>query len=366
MADFDPIPPLAPPLRDALAQSLTGIPAKWPAALDVDAFISIVEQHGIAPLLYSRLGDAAPAPLRERLRDVAIHAAAMEPRRLADLREVLAALASNGIQPLIVKGSALAYSLYPQPDLRPRGDTDLLIDINELPAVRATFRALAFEERMMPAAEETYRQTTFMRGGHLYDVHWSITITPVFADLLAVSELRARSIALPAIGDDARTISDVDALLYACIHRVAHHHGSERLIWLADVDLLRTRMSAEEHRRFWEVAEERAIVGICASTIELTNEWFGGEPHGLPQHLINRDEPTRAWLEHGRTRGAEFAAELAATRSWRARARRLRQLAFPSREFMRAQFGSHSPLLLPWFYAWRGVRGVARLFRRVA
>jgi hypothetical protein len=366
MADFDPIPPLAAPLRDALAKSLAGIPASWPEAFDVDAFAGIAQQHGIAPLLYSRLGDAAPDALRQRLRDIAIHAAAIEPRRLDDLREVLAALAANGVQPLIVKGTALAYSLYPQPDLRPRGDTDLLIDMSELPAVRAAFRALGFEERMMPAAEETYRQTTFARGGHLYDVHWSITISPVFADLLAVSELRARSVALPAIGGDARTISDVDALLYACIHRVAHHHGSERLIWLADVDLLRRRMSAEEHRQFWEVAAERAIVGICLNTIELANEWFGGEVHGLPQHLADREEPTRAWLEHGRTRGAEFAAEMAATRGWRARARRLRQIAFPSRDFMRAQFGSDSPLLLPWLYAWRGVRGVARLFRRVA
>src|ERR1700736_1976181 len=119
-----------------------------------------LDEQGVAPLQYSRLaaaGTEAPPGLRER----ALRAAVTEPFRLADLRQVLAALAGAGVVPLVVKGSALAYRIYPAPELRPRGDSDLLIDHAELPAVRRALAPLGFEERVAPGPEATYRQTTF-------------------------------------------------------------------------------------------------------------------------------------------------------------------------------------------------------------
>ncbi len=47
--------------------------------------------------------------------------------RAAELREVLAALAGAGLPVLLLKGAALAYTLYPEPHLRERCDTDLLL-----------------------------------------------------------------------------------------------------------------------------------------------------------------------------------------------------------------------------------------------
>lgn len=327
--------------------------------------LAAVDEHGVAPLLFARLSaaaGAAPPELRER----ALHAAAVEPFRLADLREVLAALEAEGVRALVVKGTALAYRLYPSAELRPRGDTDLLIDHAALPAARAVFASLGFHLGLTAPAAQSYA-----RAGHIYDVHWSIANNSVFAGVLPVAALFERSVPLPEVSPHARTIGDVDALLYACIHRVAHHHHEERLIWLADVHLLRGRMSPDEHRRFWEAAAEGEIVGICASAIELANHWFGGGDHDLASDwlaaaVVMRAERSQRWLDPSRTRGALFASELAATRGWRARASRLRQLAFPPRSMMRTQFATRSRLLLPWLYAWRGVRGVARLFRRVA
>src|ERR1051326_6427348 len=67
----------------------------------------------MAPLLYARLGIHA-------LRNAAVRAAVLEPFRLADLRALLDALAVRGVAPLIVKGTALAYSLYDAPEQRYR------------------------------------------------------------------------------------------------------------------------------------------------------------------------------------------------------------------------------------------------------
>jgi hypothetical protein len=205
---------------------------------------------------------------------------------------------------------------------------------------------------------------------HPYDVHWAIANTAVFADVLRFEELRARSVPLPHISEHARTISDVDALLYACVHRIAHHHDSDRLIWLADIDLLRRRMSAAEHERFWALAAERRVVGVCMRSVARAGEWFGGGEHDLAGDYLDaatiaRAEASRSYLDRRQRRLGVLRSELAAAHGWRARAQRLRRLAFPPASFMRAHFGTRSRLALPWLYAYRAARGVARLFRRI-
>ena len=327
-----------------------------------------IEAQGIAPLLYARLGIPA-------LRGAALRAAALEPFRLTDLRELLGALAARGVDVLITKGTALAYSLYPSPDLRPRADTDLLIAAAQLGETREVFHELGYSEQLSSGDELAMRQTMFRRVDpagvdHVYDVHWAVANTPVFADVLRFDELRARSVPLPRIGEQARTICDVDALLYACVHRIAHHHDDERLIWLADIHLLRERMPRAEHALFWALAAEREVIGVCMRSVERAGEWLGGGEHDLAYDFldvetIDRPEVTRSYLDPRQRRARLLRAELGALRGWRARAQRLRQLAFPPATFMQARFGTRSRLALPWLYAYRAARGVARLFRRV-
>ena len=98
------------------------------------------ELHGMAPLLWHHIrnsGAEIPAEtartllglyLRHRLQNQ-IHA-----RVLADIVKVLGAAA---IQPIVLKGLALAYEYYPDPALRPISDIDLLLKQDEvLPALR--------------------------------------------------------------------------------------------------------------------------------------------------------------------------------------------------------------------------------------
>jgi len=358
------------PAESALRALLRGDVSEWARDADESRFIALSRQHGIAPLLHanSERMRGWPARVREALRDEALRAAATEPFRLADLREVVEALAAAGVNALIVKGSALAVSLYASPDLRPRGDTDLLLDPAQLDAARGVFLRLGFHERINSGDELAFRQAAFVRHDahgleHLYDVHWAIANTPLFADVLRFDELRARAVALPRISPAARTIGDVDALLYACVHRIAHHYGDDKLIWLADIVRLRERLSNDGLRRFWSLAAERSVVRVCVASIDLAADWFGRGPANADEFLdratLDRDEPT-AQLLHPPTRASLLGHELRAVGGWRARAQRLRQLSFPPRAYMRAQFGSAAP----WWYAYRAARGVARLFRR--
>ena len=198
---------------------------------------------------------------------------------------------------------------------------------------------------------------------HVYDLHWDIANTPVVREALRFDELLARSMPLPRIVEGARAPSHIDALLLACIHRVAHHHDSDRLIWLYDIHLLRAAMSPAEHEEFWGRAAERRVVAICDRSIELAEQWFGRSSHGRAP-AIPPDEPSAAFLDRSRTRGAVLAADLKAL-GWRARLERLRDLALPPRSFMRAAFPRAPRAALPLLYVYRGARGVLRLFHRV-
>ncbi len=359
--DFVAGVPIPPRLREPLAAVLRGETPAWPEILTGEECRAIAE-HGVGPLVYARLRPP-------QLRNDAIHAAAHEPLRATDLGEVLAALASRGVDVLILKGTALAYDVYPAPELRPRSDTDLLIAHDDLPAVRATMLALGFEEQPSSGDEHGVRQAVFTRApGMVYDVHWAATNVPVFDAVLRFEELLPRSMALPGLGPHARGLSHVDALLMACIHRVAHHHDSDRLIWLADIDLLRQRMSPQEHERFWKLASVGGVVGVCERSIETADAWLSRTPHDLAAQWLSpdelrRDEPSRAFLDRDITHGGVLASSLRAL-PWRARLQRLWQVAFPPAAFMRRQFGTRHAVTLPWWYFYRGVRGVARLFRK--
>jgi hypothetical protein len=369
MADVPDAVPVPALLRAPLRALLRGERRDWPAAAtDSDAvrLLESIEQNGLAPIVYAQLPDW---PIRSSLREIAIRAAAGETSRLADVRAVLSAFERNGIRVLIIKGTGLAYDIYPSPELRPRGDTDLLIAESDLESVRMMLHALGYASPLTSGDTLVVRQQSFTRGGHVYDVHWDIANSPIVRDALPFEELLSRAIAVPRIAPNALAPSHVDALLLACIHRVAHHHDIERLIWLYDIHLLREGMNAGEHARFWRLAADRRVVAICERSIELADEWFAAAPHDRAGDWLRegdraRDEPSAAFLDAGRTRGAVLSDDLKAL-SWRDRVRRMRELALPPIGFMRQSFPSAPAAALPVLYVWRGARGVLRLLRRV-
>lgn len=360
------VPAIPERIREPLRAALRGESSSWPDVLTGEETRALVE-HGVAPLVY------AVQPLPD-LRGPAIRAAAIEPLRAADLNDVLRELAARDIDTLVTKGTALAYDVYAAPEQRPRGDIDLLVPREQAPAAIAAFRELGFEERLTSGDEHGLRQISLTRTDghgvrHEYDLHWDIANTPLFSSALRFTELRARSVDLPALGPHARGLERADALLLACIHRVAHHHDSERLIWLVDIALLRDRMSREEHARFWLRAAEARVVGVCRRSVELADDWLSRTPRHRAEEFLSpdeiaREEPSRAFLNRDLTYGGVMAANFRAL-PWRARLQRLRQLAFPSAAFLRQSYGASSRVALPWLYLRRGARGMRRLFRRV-
>ena len=123
-------------------------------------------------------------------------------------------------------------------------------------------------------------------------------------------------------------------------------------------------MTEEEHRQFWALAGEKRVSAICLASVEAANRVFDGV--APPRMDEVPDEPSAAFLDRRRRYSAVIAGDLAALPGWRARFKRLRQLAFPPPSFMMLSFGAPWRVLLPLLYAYRGFRGVTRMFRRIA
>jgi hypothetical protein len=347
------------------------------AAFTPTAVCDRAAYHGVLPLLAERLADATTldAELRDLLRRHARSAIAADLVRGRELTAALAAFAAAGVDVLLLKGEQLAYRWYARPDLRPRLDTDLLIPRTARAAASEVLTDLGYELPVHVTGELLNYQGTFIkwRDGlklHVFDVHWRIANPQVFAGLLTYEELAARADRIPALGPHARGIAPAAALLLACVHRVAHHFDSDRLIWLYDIHLIATQLTDVEWQEFVALAADRQVAAICWRGLELARRAFGT---AIPD-VVSTDvrlrapagrEATAVFMAPGRRPFQNVANDLRALPTWGERLRLLWQHVFPSPRYMREVYALSSRAPLPLLYATRVVRGARRWLGRL-
>lgn len=106
------------------------------------------ERHALAPLLYrhlSRAGADYPERTALQLRALTLRHRRADQIRTAALAELLTVLAEKRIEALVLKGAALAYIIYPKPELRPMGDVDVLVDPDRADEAQAILRHIGFK-----------------------------------------------------------------------------------------------------------------------------------------------------------------------------------------------------------------------------
>lgn len=361
MADHISTPPFPDRLLEPFRESLAGRAPDWPVPL-TEQEVQSLQAHGVDQLVYAWSRDVM-------LRDSAVQAAAAEAIGQRHLDDALGALHAVGVTPLVLKGTALAYELYAVPELRPRSDTDLLIRERDRPRLRDVLLRLGYEEQVTSGDEHGLRQRSYVltdRYGFqtVLDVHWSIANPAAFASVLGYEECLEASVDVPQLSEFARGLGRVHALLLACVHRVAHHHDTDRAIWLVDIELLARGLDETRWSEFWRLASERGVARVVASSLDAAGHLSGVRHSHVPP--LPSSEPTALYLRRDVRRGRLLVSELRALPGWRARIARIRDLAFPPREYLVHEFGVHGRVALTAAYVRRSIRGVLRLFRRVA
>lgn len=312
-----------------------------------------------------RLDGVAQARLRAAAASQALLLAVLD----GDVRNVVSALGQADIHSVLLKGVALAHSHYPAPSLRPRGDTDLLVPESDRDRagdvlVKLGFAASGAVDGDLVTQQAQWRRTLPHGLVHTVDVHWRLFNPHAFAHVLSPEEVLNRAQPIASLGPYARGPSAVDALVLACVHRVAHHPGDDDPIWLYDIHLLVEALSPIDADAFVRLVRERQVARISADGIDRAHAMFHTRLPLALAALITADtlpvEPSAEFLKPGRRQVTVLASDLRALPGWRPRLRLLAQHLFPPIDYMERQYGVRGRARLAPFYAWRIVRGARR------
>lgn len=369
---------------DALLGSiLQGDVVAWPTSADTacqDRFLAACDMHGVSPLIDHQLSQTRvwqnwPMRLRDALSHHRRAQVALALLRERELIQVLHALAEYGVSPLLMKGAPLAYTHYAAPHLRPRCDTDLLIRQQDIAIIQQLLTDLNYTRLNAISGKLIMHQCTYVKEDqygvrHACDVHWKISNPYPFSDFLSYDELARCAVVVPALGEHARALAPVQALLLACVHRVAHHYNSERLIWLYDIHLLASGMTHDELAAFVQLAVDRRLRAVCSSSLQLAQQRFATSlPVDFLQALhghehLHAEAATAHFLKPKQRRLHSLLGDLRALSGWRNKRRLLKEHLLPPAAYLLDRHATTNRAWLPLLYVQRALQGAWKLWQR--
>ena len=195
-----------PLIDEFLCRALKGEPAGWSAldGLSPDEFLNRCHHHGVSALLFHAVHQheswaSWPLEVRQALEQASRAGVAQELLSTHYLKQLIEVFAERDIPCLLLKGEALASSLYPDAGTRTRSDSDLFIRIRDISTARQAVLDLGYE-----IVSPVYKshQFTVMRPGDRtgnvrFDIHWRISNAPRFARVLSFEEAYRDSVAVP-------------------------------------------------------------------------------------------------------------------------------------------------------------------------
>lgn len=353
--------------------------APWPSdwAVDVDAAAQRIAFHGIALLIAQAPGalDDWPPVLARAVREQAGIQTFWEASHRAAIAPLLEAFAAAGISALVTKGTALAYSVYHDPALRRRGDTDIYLPAASKRQVSQLLRACGFRQTGdTKALQESWQCDTALGFEPAVDIHWRINASAAVSQMLEAGLRFDVSVALPRLSPGARGIGAVDNLVLTSINRSAHgqfgyYSGGDRLfdtnrlIWAVDVHLLASTFSPDDWEEVASRAAKTGTAAVVRDSLAFAQRSIGTM---IPAEIADA-------LERGPSNHGLAAYFGRSSHIWRLRrdlaacdgpaetARVLRYVAFPSDDFLQARFPDAQGWPQPALHLRRWVEGAGKL-----
>jgi len=266
---------------------------------------------------------------------------------------------------VLFKGGALAYSHYPEPWLRPRSDSDCLIDQRDYKAYSGVLESLGYQKQFAIAGRYVSYQSTFTKNltaksSMNIDLHWRINNRQCLAKAFTVQELMKDGHISTRSTTEIHTPCAVDNLLIASLHRLGHHPYDERLIWLYDIHLLAENLSNEEWLSLLSKARQKKIAAITLDALRCCEQLFGTN---IPYHAnlelaAGGAEPSQIFLQRNLPEWRYFLNDLRSLDGLAAKFGLIKESVFPDPEYIRQQMKTRSVVL---GYVKRFVRGIKRV-----
>lgn len=269
-------------LVDYLINILKATPVAPPVVPDEEwaLWLDVLKIHYLIAYVYHCLKAidpnlAPPESVVAEMRQAAmIEKLTAECKRL-QLCDILQRLGDAEIPVLILKGPALAYSVYPDPGLRPHSDLDLLVSREFFLDAYRCLESIDYQglSQRYKSGSHFYYDDPFIPknkrvGPCNVELHWELSRFPQFKRKeKGIDLLFQRSMTMTASGLSFSTLSPVDALLYRAMNNAFVHDHDLRLIWVLDAALLAEKVSELGQ---WPVALDRSVQWRCRNALEFT------------------------------------------------------------------------------------------------
>jgi hypothetical protein len=270
-------------------------------ALSLDEWSSLLDflqANWMIPFVYRKIGSLPqeclpPETITDEMRQAFLVSVVRSLHMERQLQEIIEAFGKQGVRVLVLRGPALAFSLYPDPAMRPSGDLDLLVLPEQVVQARDILESLGYKclARRFETARDFFREECFIHQENpgntfpvdLHWVHWELH--PFFkgseqVDMLDLFQ-RGWKVETPTLAFE--TLHPVDYLIHSAIHLVMIHRMEMRLSWIYDTALLAQHLQVPED---WETLQERCVAWRARLPLEhclkMAQVWAGLElPDGF-------------------------------------------------------------------------------------
>lgn len=273
-------------LTASVAARDEAIRAMAAGVVDWTRFLALAQLERAVSVTYAPLqrvaADLVPPDVLDRMRRLALVTDFAMLHLDSRLRESLSALQRAGVRVMLLKGAALAYSVYGDVRKRPMSDIDLLVDQGSAENARRAMLSIGWRELSGGVADSTYERhhhappLADTQSPHLHlEIHSALfpARQPFAFD---VRDLWSRSRPLGGVNPETFVPDPVHSLLHACLHFLWSHlarFGAWRTIrdveaisrcadmdWDAFVSI--ARQARGDTSCYWTLRIARAVAGV--------------------------------------------------------------------------------------------------------
>ena len=255
--------------------------------------LDFLRANWIIPFVYRRIGSLPtecrpPEPITDEMRQAFQFGRVRSLHMERQLQEIIEAFREQGVRVLVLRGPALAFSLYPDPAMRPSCDLDLLVLPEQVVQARGILESLGYRclARGFETARDFFREECFVHQKNpgntfpidLHWVHWELHHFFKGSEEVGIDDLfqRAWKVETPTLAFE--TLDPVDYLIHSAIHLVMIHKNEMRLSWIYDTALLAQHLKIPAD---WETLQERCVAWRARLPLEhclkMAQVWAGLE-----------------------------------------------------------------------------------------
>jgi hypothetical protein len=330
-------------------------------------------EHGLVPVLYDSLSRresfaGMPPDVMEFLRQSSFRTGLANWLAFQQLGQLLALFERDRIPVVLLKGAALAHTVYADPGLRPMADLDVLVPYAAFPRARA----ILIEQNYAPILESgdgfdwhfAHAQGFEGRGRQprLVELHWHLFGLPYYRERVPIEWFWSRTMSARLGERTVRVFSPEAQVLHLAAH-LALQHQQRPLVWTFDLALVLSHwrdqiqwQSLIDSARAFELSE------VLRSALADVEQVWGAT---IPDH---------AWKLlgahvslHERLLSAAVTADRVEARDvwdgllmpgWKGKLGYFRQVLFPGVEYMRTRYHIADMRWVPLYYLARLGKGV--------